>query len=310
MSEASKDFRATFDPEKHSIEEALAGLDKVPKDELQANIDSIVQRINALEKTVTAKISILPAFDARMCMEASNQVYVGETGSITGETRPKGKVLVQVEENCRSHTITNQHTQVRRFTKTDNQSQFLKFEDRTGEHLFIGSLSVSETEPGAAKDVALTNLTDCTINLVHDIPLSAIHVKNLKRCTLVFPPISGSILLHDCEGCTLIGACHQSRMHTSTNMNIYIHVTSEPIIEDCTDMRFAPYGKILPSQELDRLFEAAQLNQGVNLYDKVKDFNWLRQQQSPNWRLLEDSELQPEVVAQVLAKDRSEAVAK
>lgn len=44
-------------------------------------------------------------------------------------------------------------------------------------------------------------------------------------------------------------------MHTSTNMNIYIHVTSEPIIEDCTDMRFAPYGKILPSQELDRLFE-------------------------------------------------------
>ena len=46
-------------------------MDKVPKDELQANIDSIVQRINALEKTVTAKINILPAFDARMCMEAS-----------------------------------------------------------------------------------------------------------------------------------------------------------------------------------------------------------------------------------------------
>lgn len=44
-------------------------------------------------------------------------------------------------------------------------------------------------------------------------------------------------------------------MHTSTDMNIYIHVTSEPIIEDCTDMRFAPYGQILPSEELDRLFE-------------------------------------------------------
>lgn len=92
---------------------------------------------------------------------------------------------------------------------TIDQSQFLKFEDRTGEHLFIGSLSVSETESRAAKDVALTNLTDCTINLIHDIPLGAIHIKNLKRCTLVFPPVSGSILLHDCEGCTLIGACHQ-----------------------------------------------------------------------------------------------------
>lgn len=65
------------------IEEALAGLDKVPKDDLQANIDSIVQRINALEKTVTAKISILPAFDARMCMEAceSHQYRIGQINS-------------------------------------------------------------------------------------------------------------------------------------------------------------------------------------------------------------------------------------
>lgn len=315
MSEASKDFRATFDPEKHSIEEVLAGLDKVPKDELQANIDSIVQRINALEKTVTAKISILPAFDARMCMEAIKSMSE-RLAQLRVKLVPKAKFSFKSRKTAGatpSPTSTPRSAASPKptvSTPTIDQSQFLKFEDRTGEHLFIGSLSVSETEPGAAKDVALTNLTDCTINLVHDIPLSAIHVKNLKRCTLVFPPISGSILLHDCEGCTLIGACHQSRMHTSTNMNIYIHVTSEPIIEDCTDMRFAPYGKILPSQELDRLFEAAQLNQGVNLYDKVKDFNWLRQQQSPNWRLLEDSELQPEVVAQVLAKDRSEAAAK
>ncbi|KAF9091751.1 hypothetical protein BGX27_001965 [Mortierella sp. AM989] len=186
---------------------------------------------------------------------------------------------------------------------TVDQSLFVKFEDRTGEHLFIGSLPRPEGEGGVAKDVALTNLTDCTVNLVHDIPLGAIHIKNLKRCTLVIPPVSGSILLHDCEGCTLIGACHQSRMHTSNNMDIYLHVTSEPIIEDCTDMRFAPYGQILPAEQLDKLFEAAQLNPSKNYYDKVKDFNWLRQQQSPNWRLLEASETK-ELAQQVLAKDQ------
>ena len=42
-------------------------------------------------------------------------------------------------------------------------------------------------------------------------------------------------------------------------MNIYIHVTSEPIIEECTDMRFAPYGNILPAEELGRLFEVMEL---------------------------------------------------
>jgi len=43
-------------------------------------------------------------------------------------------------------------------------------------------------------------------------------------------------------------------------MDIYLHVTSEPIIEDCTDMRFAPYGLILPSDELNRLFEVKRKN--------------------------------------------------
>ncbi|KAF9360930.1 hypothetical protein BGX34_007408 [Mortierella sp. NVP85] len=235
--------------------------------------------------------------------------------------------------------------------------RFMKFENRSNEHLFIGMLQQEDTDPlepmeqdvylgrvpvdmstlaasrspqqqqqqqhqqpppspssqqqqqtVEPKDVALTNLTDCTINLVHHaIPLGAIHIKNLKRCTLVIPPVSGSILLHDCEGCTLIGACHQSRMHTSTNMDIYLHVTSEPIIEDCTDMRFAPYpyNDILPTDQLGQLFSASNLNPDVNYYDRVKDFNWLRQQKSPNWRLLEPQEIRNGIAQTVLAKDAS-----
>ncbi|KAF9095717.1 hypothetical protein BGX23_012750 [Mortierella sp. AD031] len=291
MSEASRDFRAVFDPEKQSIEEALAGLEKVPKDELQAAIDSIVQRIHALEKTAIKSMS------EKLAQLRAKLVPKAKFSFKSRKTTPSPASTPKPAASPTPATPTPT-------TAIIDQSQFLKFEDRTGEHLFIGSLPIPEAGAGTAKDVALTNLTDCTINLVHGIPLGAIHVKNLKRCTLVFPPVSGSILLHDCEGCTLIGACHQSRMHTSTNMNIYIHVTSEPIIEDCTDMRFAPYGQILPDEELDRLFEAAQLNRSVNLYNRVKDFNWLRQQQSPNWRLLEESELQPEVVAQVLSKGR------
>lgn len=87
------------------------------------------------------------------------------------------------------------------------------------EPIYLGGVQVNDintTAPTSAiekpKDVALTNLTDCTINLVHTLPLGAIHIKNLKRCVLVIPPVSGSILLHDCEGCTLIGACHQVRL--------------------------------------------------------------------------------------------------
>ncbi|KAF8966712.1 hypothetical protein BGZ46_000326 [Entomortierella lignicola] len=309
MAEASKDFRTTFDLEKQDIERELAGLDKVPKPELQPKIDDLVQRIHALEKTVTEKISILPPYDARMCLESIKSMSE-QLSQLRVKLIPKAKFSFKSRKTAGSATPSPASTpkpaaspspSPATITSVD-QSLFMKFEDRVGEHLFIGSLPRPEGAGEIAKDVALTNLTDCTVNLVHDIPLGAIHIKNLKRCTLVIPPVSGSILLHDCEGCTLIGACHQSRMHTSSNMDIYLHVTSEPIIEDCTEMRFAPYGQIFPAEKLDRLFEVAQLNPSKNYYDKVKDFNWLRQQQSPNWRLLEENEIK-ELSQQILAKD-------
>lgn len=71
-------------------------------------------------------------------------------------------------------------------------------------------------------------------------------------------------------------------------------------------MRFAPYPltDILPAEQLARLFQIAQLDSVKNYYDQVKDFNWLKQQQSPNWRLLEPEEIQLGLVESVLAKDR------
>ncbi|KAG0367207.1 tubulin binding cofactor C-domain-containing protein [Gamsiella multidivaricata] len=333
--EASKDFRAVFDPEKQSIERELAELNTVPKDKIQAVVDNILQRIHALEKTVTDKITVLPPYDVRICLEAVKSM--SETLSqLRGKLVPKPKFSFKSRKALTptpsspsalavSSTPIASNKSPKPSESTIDERLFMKFEDRVGEHLFIGTLEDPDSTAQMdqtiylggvpvesahsvqrkAKDVALTNLTDCTVNLVHSIPLGAIHIRNLKRCTLVIPPVSGSILLHDCEGCVLIGACHQSRMHTSTDMDIYLHVTSEPIIEDCTEMRFAsyPYQDLLPTDQLHRLFAAVQLNSDVNYYDRVKDFNWLRQQKSPNWRLLEPHEVHNEIAQTVLAKD-------
>ncbi|KAF9569541.1 hypothetical protein EC968_002585 [Mortierella alpina] len=347
MAEASKDFRAVFDPERQSIERELAGLHTVPKTEIQHHIDGLVQRIHALEKTVTDKISILPPFDTRVCLQAIKDMSY-QLNQMRTKLVPRPKFsfksrraiipaspssLAIVDEDS---SVAVDQTQAPKPSETIDRSLFMTFENRSNEHLFIGSLLKTTTttaspDPSSAmedviylggvpvsginaqqvqvreaKDVALTNLTDCTINLVHNVPLGAIHIKNLRRCTLVVPPVSGSILLHDCEDCTIVGACHQSRMHTSKNLTIYLHVTSEPIIEDCTQMHFAPYPyvDILPAEQLARLFKVAQLDPAKNYYDRVKDFNWLKQQQSPNWRLLEPKEIQLGLAETVLAKDR------
>ncbi|KAF9136247.1 hypothetical protein BGW39_003692 [Mortierella sp. 14UC] len=354
MSEVTKEnFRATFDPKRVEIERELAELPNVPKTQIQPAVDSLVQRIQLLEKSVTDNITILPPFDTRICLEAVKAASE-KLSVLRGQLIPRPKFSFKSRKmvanpgspsslQVASATATTTSAAA---VSTIDTSLFMTFEDRTGEYLFIGDLQVPTTTtatntqtdtssgpsamavdgepiylggvqvdipaaPIAAvekpKDVALTNLTDCTINLVHTLPLGAIHIKNLKRCVLVIPPVSGSILLHDCEGCTLIGACHQSRMHTSTNMDIYLHVTSEPIIEDCTDMRFAPYPyqEVLPTDQLLTLFVAAGLRPEKNLFDHVKDFNWLRQQQSPNWRLLGTSEIRQGVAHLVIYTQRA-----
>ncbi|KAH7052679.1 tubulin binding cofactor C-domain-containing protein [Linnemannia elongata] len=351
MSEVTKEnFRASFDPKRVEVERDLDNLPNVPKTQIQAAVDNLVQRIQLLEKAVTDNISILPPYDTRICLEAVKSASE-RLSVLRGQLVPRQKFSFKSRKTVATATspsalqVSNAATSATANQSTVDTSLFMTFENRTGEYLFIGALQVpnaiaqhdaSSPSPSAMmvdtetiylggvqvinnttasapaviekpKDVALTNLTDCTINLVHTLPLGAIHIKNLKRCVLVIPPVSGSILLHDCEGCTLIGACHQSRMHTSTNMDIYLHVTSEPIIEDCTDMRFAPYPyeEVLPSDQLLTLFVAAGLRPEKNLFDHVKDFNWLRQQQSPNWRLLDASEIRQGVAHHVLYTQRA-----
>ncbi|KAF9582967.1 hypothetical protein BGW38_010501 [Lunasporangiospora selenospora] len=340
VADAARQFRASFDPERSKQE--LAALDNVPKTEIQQKIDELLQRIRALEKAVTENVQTLPAFETRVCLEAVRAMSEQLT-MMRSRLVPRLKFTFKSRKTAASSSsllFENKTESMDTDSSTSamdtrpstpgmsevDQSLFMKFENRTGEHLFIGALDLAspsvpmkvdgeeennEVKDAAsllnqARDVALTNLEDCTVNLVHDTRLGAIHIRNLKRCTVVIPPVAGSILLHDCEGCTLIGACHQSRMHTSSNMDIYLHVTSEPIIEDCTDMRFAPYpyDEILTPERLARVFEDAGLDQTANYYQKVKDFNWLRQQQSPNWKVMSEDQIHSGVAQKVLALDR------
>ncbi|KAF9161054.1 hypothetical protein DFQ26_004918 [Actinomortierella ambigua] len=318
MADVAQQFRIDFDEERKAIEAELDGLPDVPKDALQPKIDSLVQRIHALEKELTLKLALLPSYDARQCLE-SIKAMSEKLSQLRVKLVPKPKFSFKSRKaaaspssslsstpSTSSSAVASAAMAVDSSAPSPNKSAvdeslFMKFENRSNEHLFIGALALT-ADDGQAKDVALTNLTNCTINLVHSIPLGAIHIRNLKQCVLIIPPVSGSILLHDCQGCTLVGACHQSRMHTSSDMNIYLHVTSEPIIEDCTNMRFAPYGSILPEEQLEQLFQRADLDRNKNLYDRVKDFNWLRQQQSPNWRLLSPEEIDPSPASKVLGQ--------
>ncbi|KAI6145309.1 tubulin binding cofactor C-domain-containing protein [Pisolithus tinctorius] len=111
-------------------------------------------------------------------------------------------------------------------------------------------------------ELTLSDLATCIVNLLpkdgHSMDISAIHVQRLTDCVLLLPRISGSILLHNLSNCVLVAGCHQFRMHSSTNADVYLSAVSNPIIEHCLD----------------------------NTASTVQDFSHIRSTPSPNWSVL------------------------
>ncbi|CAK5274212.1 unnamed protein product [Mycena citricolor] len=95
-----------------------------------------------------------------------------------------------------------------------------------------------------SSDLIVSELSWCIVNLLSestgDGGFSAIHVQNLSDTILLLPLVSGSVLVHDLTRCIVVVGSHQFRMHSSSNVDVYLH-TATPIIEHCTGIRFAPY---------------------------------------------------------------------
>eukprot|EP01113_Clastostelium_recurvatum_P008466 TRINITY_DN14001_c0_g1_i1.p1 TRINITY_DN14001_c0_g1~~TRINITY_DN14001_c0_g1_i1.p1 ORF type:complete len:261 (+),score=54.98 TRINITY_DN14001_c0_g1_i1:388-1170(+) len=141
----------------------------------------------------------------------------------------------------------------------------------------------SVSHPAESTDFVLSHLTSCRVYLL--APLTALRVDHLKDCTLVTGPVQGSVFLDDCKDCFIHVASRQIRIHNSRNTQFYIYAKSHPIIEDCTDVHFAPYN--VSYNDKVTHFQEAQFDESASRWENVEDFNWLRaNEHSPNWDII------------------------
>ena len=137
------------------------------------------------------------------------------------------------------------------------------------------------------RDVTLTCLTRCTVRVTGGP--ATVHLSQLRHCRLLLGPVATSVFLEDCQHCTLVVACQQLRAHASADCDLYLHVTSRAVVEDCQRFRFAPYN--LTGADVQPDWATTGLATDTNNWNDVDDFNWLsKAQQSPNWSLLPEKE--------------------
>ena len=71
-------------------------------------------------------------------------------------------------------------------------------------------------------------------------------------------------------------------MHDSRNVSVYLSCFSHPIIENSSEVLFAEYPALVASKVGIKIGKQDEWF----VKESVEDFNWLRKEHSPNWRLL------------------------
>lgn len=288
-----KYFEQEYPQMKSEIEDLFKQL-SINKDENA--IQDLAERIQKLEKFITEHVAILRSRDIANAQSKRNVLEIsmdekeylgdvmklrGQLNSIQGENLSSihhvdfTKIIEEKPSERQSNPIVSSATNYIVSSNTINlsnqQNQLIRLED-------------SDLN---GKDVAIENLTHCEIFL-KGIP-SSLQIKNLHACILIVGPCSRSILIDQCSQCEFALACQQLRIHTSHECDFYVHITAQPIIEDCQQLRFAPYN--VEYQRKNEHIEQSGLVWTRDYWNDVRDFNHLIVGiPSPNWQIIEEEE--------------------
>ncbi|KAI9892653.1 MAG: hypothetical protein M1814_001347 [Vezdaea aestivalis] len=102
-------------------------------------------------------------------------------------------------------------------------------------------------------------------------PLASLTLADLQGCVVAPVFVSGAAHISRARNCTFFVDCHQFRLHECEDIIVYLQCEAKPIIESVKGLQVTPL-------RLDY--------NGENHYKEVDDFNWLKDEPSPNWKVL------------------------
>ncbi|KAL9934656.1 hypothetical protein V8E36_006431 [Tilletia maclaganii] len=130
--------------------------------------------------------------------------------------------------------------------------------------------------PSTSSDLRLENRSSAIIDLrthARANELLTIQIRSLSDCIVLIPPLSGSVMVHDCSRCLfVVEKCRQYRMHKT--------VESTVVLQDCpTGATIEGCSKILFTASLAKSTQASRFS--VQDFDHVSSLT-----ASPHWRWL------------------------
>ena len=116
----------------------------------------------------------------------------------------------------------------------------------------------------------------------------ALRCHDLRDTKVYGGPVAGSAHLQNLEGCHVEIAARQVRVHDARRVAFYVRTKSRPIIEHSSEVTFAPFA--FEYEGARARFAAAGLAEETDAWRDVDDFGWIKNRQSPNWRVAPESD--------------------
>nr|POF02292.1 tubulin-folding cofactor c [Quercus suber] len=134
----------------------------------------------------------------------------------------------------------------------------------------------------ATSSGTLSNLHRCVVDLSEPSgahPFAGLSLKNISDSVIICGRVDGAAHLTALRNCLVVVQSRQVRIHESRDCDMYLATSSRPIIEDCHAMRLAPLPRLYGGDDV-----AEEEISGS--WRDVDDFKWLKNEPSPNWRVL------------------------
>ena len=131
----------------------------------------------------------------------------------------------------------------------------------------------ASTGPASA---SIEEVNSCVVNIatqwMRSSPLASVQISHTSQSLIVCGNISGSVFVSDSAACIFVATCGQLRLHQCTNCVVYLHCSSNPIIEGCKGIKFAPLQEYMVRRSLPVI-----LNKFSRILDTLSRGQWLRE---------------------------------
>nr|XP_053639309.1 tubulin-specific chaperone C-like [Cherax quadricarinatus]XP_053639310.1 tubulin-specific chaperone C-like [Cherax quadricarinatus]XP_053639312.1 tubulin-specific chaperone C-like [Cherax quadricarinatus] len=281
-------FLETFQRMKNDLKRKIEEARSVNKENMLLYFDDLVKDFQQMQQFLNESSMFLASFQIKKALNDMKELN-DQIQCVIEELQPKKKFgfgkkkLAEKSEKAKDIKADTIDSSISKHSTLDIllQKQFFGFKDQRDQTLIM---SATELEN---RQLNLQNLQDCKVIALGNP--STLQVASLRNCTVVVGPTSRSAFIKDCINCKFVIGSQQVRIHGTQDTQFYLHVTAAAIIENCQNVKFAPYN--LNYSELIDHYCQSGLDLSTNQWNKIDDFDWLNEnEKSPNWSEIPESE--------------------